>query len=157
MYKVLFVCSGNTCRSPLAEGLLNKAVKEDMDLKDKVVVSSCGTATHYEDTVQPNAVAAGAKLGIDISGYKSRQFTPDAAAMFDVIIGMTKAHRDIIAERFPQLKEKTFALYEFTMGEKDCKNVQDPFGCDLQTYESVAQELNEQIRLMVIKLKELTK
>ena len=94
---------------------------------------------------------------VDLAGYKSRLFTPDAAAMFDAVIGMTKGHRDIIAARFPELKEKTFALYEFTTGEKDCKNIQDPFGCDLETYEAVAEELNNQIQLMVIKLKELVK
>lgn len=154
MFKVLFVCSGNTCRSPLAEALLNKAVSEDEELKGKVAVSSCGTTTHFEDTVQPNAVEAGKKMGVDLAGYKSRQFTLDAAKFFDIIIGMTTGHRDIICARFPELKEKVFALYEFTTGEKDCKSVQDPFGCDLDTYEKVALELNEQIKLMLPKIKE---
>lgn len=154
MYKILFVCSGNTCRSPLAEALLNKAISEEADLKDKVVVSSCGTTTHFEDTVQPNAVEAGKKFGVDLAGYKSRQFTLDAAGMFDLIVGMTTGHRDIIGERFPELKDKVVALYEFTTGEKDCKNVQDPFGCDLATYEKVAAELAEQVKLMIPKIKE---
>lgn len=154
MYKILFVCSGNTCRSPLAEALLNKAVENDPQLKGNVIVSSCGTATHYEDTVQPNAVEAGAKLGVDLAGYKSRQFAPELADMFDVIIGMSKSHRDIIVARFPQLKEKTFALYEYTTGEKDCKNVQDPFGCGIDVYDKVAEEINQQVQLMLMKIKE---
>lgn len=153
MYKILFVCSGNTCRSPLAEALMNKVLNE-AGLKDQVAVSSCGTTTHYEDTVQPNAVEAGKKFGVDLTGYKSRQFTPEAAELFDVIIGMTTGHRDIICERFPELKDKVFALYEYTTGERECKSVQDPFGCDLDTYERVAGELNEQIQLMLPKIRE---
>ena len=59
MYKILFVCSGNTCRSPLAEALLTKYVNEDEALKDNVIVSSCGISAHFESLAEPNAVTAG--------------------------------------------------------------------------------------------------
>lgn len=154
MYKVLFVCSGNTCRSPLAEALLKKAVSEDPQLKDQVVVSSCGTTTHEKDFVNFKAVEAGKKLGVNLEGFQSRQFTPDGAEKFDAIIGMTTAHRDIIAERFPELADKTYAIYEYTTGERDCMNVKDPYGCDEEVYDRVAKELESLVSLMLPVIKE---
>lgn len=154
MYKVLFVCSGNTCRSPLAEAMLRKAIEEDADLKGKVAVSSAGTSTHFEDIVQYKAVEAGAKYGVDLNGYKSRQFAPELLDMFDIVIGMSKGHRDIINAHFPETADKVVALYEYITDEKDCKDVKDPFGSDQETYDKIAKEIHDLVDLMLPKLKQ---
>ena len=73
--------------------------------------------------------------------------------LFDVVICVTKAHRDTLQKYFPEKKDKVFALYEYLTGEKDCKNVADPFGGDLAAYEKIAGELNEAVKQMVPMIK----
>lgn len=153
MYRVLFVCSGNTCRSPLAKALFDKVVNEDSELKGKVGAGSCGISTHFQETVQPNAVTAGRKLGVDIADHRSNQFSPEYLKEFDVVIGMSKGHRDTITAHFPEFKDRVKTLYEFNTGDKDAKDVKDPYGCDQDTYDKIAGELNEQVRIAAEKIK----
>lgn len=155
MYRVLFVCSGNTCRSPLAKALFDKAVNGDDKANGKMGAGSCGTSTHFQEKVQPNAVEAGKKLGVDISDHLSNCFDPAYLGEFDLVIGMSKGHRDTIIKHFPEYASKVKTIYEFTTGDPASKDVQDPYGCDQDTYDKIAKELDDQVRLMVEKIKEI--
>jgi protein-tyrosine phosphatase len=101
MTKVLFVCMGNICRSPMAEGLFRKALR-DAGLEDRVHVDSAGThAYHVGDPPDPRAQAAVRRRGVDIGGLRGRQVADSDFAEFDHILVMDGANYDHLTRRAP--------------------------------------------------------
>ena len=111
--KVLAVCTGNTCRSPMIMALLKK-------LHPSFEVDSAGIYAHAEK-ISENSVKALQEEGIDLSGYLSKQLTPDMINSADVIITATQEHANML---------KGF-IKEQRVISLDCP---DPFGANLQTY-----------------------
>jgi len=124
--KILLVCTGNTCRSPMAEGIF----KNILSGYDKASVSSAGIITANGLPPSKNAVLATEKIGIDISNHKSRLITKKLFEESDIILCMTHEHKEMIL-MYLGANDKTFTLSEFA-GE-DC-DVPDPFGGDLDKY-----------------------
>src|SRR5947199_9308988 len=109
MKTVLFVCTGNVCRSPMAEGIFRHAVQG----RGQYRILSAGLGAMEGQPPSPFAVQATRELGIDISHQRSRLLTPDLVAQADYILGMTHSHIDTVMMLYPQAAEKTFLLREF--------------------------------------------
>ncbi|HWY87346.1 MAG TPA: low molecular weight protein arginine phosphatase, partial [Gemmataceae bacterium] len=109
MKTVLFICTGNVCRSPMAEGLFRQAVERRAEYR----VLSAGLGALEGQPPSPYAVQAVKELGIDISGQRSRMLTPDLVQAADYIFGMTHSHIDTVMMLYPLAAEKTFLLREF--------------------------------------------
>src|SRR5881394_3423638 len=92
MKTILFVCTGNVCRSPMAEGLFRHAVKGRGDYR----VLSAGVGAIDGQAPSPNAVRAMRELGIDISSQRSRMLTGELVGQADYIFGMTHSHVDSV-------------------------------------------------------------
>lgn len=103
-FEVLFVCTGNICRSPAAEYLL-RAV-----LDDSVQVTSAGTRALVGEPVDPQMVA---QLPIDVSDFQASQLDPARVKSAGLILALTRDHRSRIVEMFPAAVRKTFTLQEF--------------------------------------------
>jgi len=100
MIKVLFVCWGNICRSPMGEFILKKMV-EDRGLSDLFVIESAATSTEeIGNPVYPPAREELRRHGIDCSGHHARQVCPSDYDNFDVIIAMEDIHKNIMMRRF---------------------------------------------------------
>ena len=131
MKTVLFVCTGNICRSPMAEGLFRRAVADQNDFQ----AMSAGLGAANGQPPSAFAVQAVQELGIDISGIRSRMLTPELVQAADYVVGMTHSHVDSILLLYPQAAEKTFLLREFDdtldLFEKD---ISDPIGGSYQVY-----------------------
>src|SRR5260370_25625284 len=125
MKTVLFVCTGNVCRSPMAEGLFRQAVQGRNDYR----VLSAGLGAMEGQPPSPHAVQAVKELGIDISTQRSRMLTPDLGSQADYIFGMTHSHIDTVMMLFSVAAEKTFLLREFdeTLDHFE-KDIIDPIG-----------------------------
>src|SRR2546423_2940111 len=125
MKTILFVCTGNICRSPMAEGIFRRAVEG----RGTYRVLSAGLGAMEGQPPSPYAIQAVRELGIDISGQRSRMLTPDLVQQADYIFGMTHSHIDTVMLLYPQAAEKTFLLREFDetldIFEKD---ISDPIG-----------------------------
>ena len=134
---ILFVCSGNTCRSPMAEGLLSAMLKE-LDISN-IYVSSAGLFTSDGIFPSHNAQAAAGEFGADISLQQSRQFNQNIADNADVILCMTRTHKRHILEGFAISSDKVFTVAEYAL-END-EDIPDPFGGDLETYMKCAEDL----------------
>jgi glycine hydroxymethyltransferase len=146
MKTVLFVCTGNICRSPMAEGLFRHATEGRPDCR----VISAGVGALEGQAPSPHAVRALRELGIDISEQRSRMLTPDLVEQADYIFGMTHSHVDSVNLLFPQAAEKTFLLREFdeTLDEFE-KDISDPIGGSYETYAYCRDQIEQGIFSML--------
>src|SRR6201993_3650695 len=126
---VLFVCTGNVCRSPMAEGLFGRMIAERPDLR----VLSAGVSTYPGQPPSAHAVEVLAELGVDISQHRSRPLSEKVIDEADWIIAMTRSHLDSIIYLFPRAAEKVYLLREFEPAATSL-DVADPIGMGLEAY-----------------------
>src|SRR5205823_6025127 len=140
MRTILFVCTGNVCRSPMAEGLFRHAARGRGDF----CVLSAGVGAIEGQPPSAYAVQALKELGIDISQQRSRMLTADVVNQADYIFGMTHGHVDAINLLYPQAAEKTFLLREFDetldVFEKD---ISDPIGGSYEIYLACRDQIEQ--------------
>jgi len=144
--KILIVCTGNTCRSPMAEGIFISLIKEN-----NIEVSSAGTYAYDGDNAAQHAIKALEKIGIDISNHKSTLVHHDLIDKADIILTMTNSHKESIIKKFPESKNKVFLLNEYAYD--NIKDVADPYGGSLKDYEIARDEIYKAIEEIVKKLK----
>ncbi len=142
MKTILFLCTGNICRSPMAEGLFRHAVQGRGDYR----VWSAGLGAVDGHPPSAHAVQAMNDLGIDISRQRSRMLTADMVREADFIFGMTHGHVDTVMLLYPQAAEKTFLLREFddTL-EAFEKDVADPIGGSFLVYAACRDQIQQGI------------
>jgi protein-tyrosine-phosphatase len=147
--KVVFVCTGNTCRSPMAAGLMRDAASRlSLDLE----VQSAGIAAFPGVPYTQEAIEALQEKGIDISGGVSQPLSKTLVMEADVLLTMTPEHRDAILRKLPMLQEKVFLLSDF-VGEGETPVV-DPVGQDLDTYRKVREQLEGYVLQALERLKD---
>src|SRR5689334_10256809 len=111
MATILLVCTGNICRSPMAQGLLrDQLARRGID---QVHVESCGTAGWDGSPATPEAVAALGEQGIDISSHLARRLVRRLVDGTSLVLGMTTEHRDAVLRMAPDALDRTFTLKEF--------------------------------------------
>lgn len=129
--KVLFICTGNVCRSPMAEGLFRQLVEaEGAD----VHVASAGIGALDGCAPSENSIEVMKTDKIDISNQRSQQMTAQMVQDYTHIFGMGRSHIEAIRNYFPESLEKTFVLREFIAQDDYDLDVPDPIGGDLGEY-----------------------
>jgi tRNA threonylcarbamoyl adenosine modification protein (Sua5/YciO/YrdC/YwlC family) len=145
-YVILFVCTGNTCRSPMAAGLATTILSEKLGISPEqlhrrhIVIESAGLAAAHGLSASPEGVDVVKELGADISRHRSRSVTEDMLRRADVIYTMTKAHRAGVVAHLPSASDKTQVLDP----EGD---IADPIGGGIELYRSVAERIKKVVQL----------
>ena len=128
MKTVLFVCTGNTCRSPMAEAIFNSLIKED-----EFKAYSCGIFGDGNSPISDNAKLVLEELGIETS-HISAPLTESAMKETDLVIGMTSNHARNIISMFPLYADKVYAMPV---------DISDPYGGNIDVYRNCRNEIKE--------------
>ncbi len=149
MSEILFVCTGNTCRSSMAAAIATHLAREQ---GLEITISSAGIAAREGDPATAAAIEALAEMGIDLKSHRAQLF--DAAkAKAVVILTMTRAHKEYIRQNYPDAAHRTFTLKEYAQGPSpdpgqhppesavNSVDIPDPFGQATAFYRVLANEL----------------
>ncbi|MEO0690706.1 MAG: low molecular weight protein-tyrosine-phosphatase [Pseudomonadota bacterium] len=148
---VLFVCLGNICRSPMAEGAFRQAAREaGLDCR----VDSVGTAGyHIGESPDPRAIATARKHGVDISGLQGRQLAPSDFEEFTHIFALDTANLAGIRSRAPRSAESQISLLLDAVPGREGQTVADPYYGDEEDFERVWRDISVAVEHVVEKLK----
>lgn len=146
--KILIVCTGNTCRSPMAEGTFNE-LKKDTDLDLQVL--SAGISAYEGSTISENAIKSMESIH-DISHYRAKIVNEDLVNQADLILTMTKIHKNRLINRFDGIEGKTYLLNEYAYGREE--DIIDPFGGNLAVYDTARDKIYKAVEGIINKLKE---
>ena len=149
LMRLLFVCTGNTCRSSMAEAIAKKKINENEKYKD-IIVESAGVFAFDGSSASREAIYVMQMRGIDLKYHKARSITPDIIKNADLILTMTENHKNAVIDINKSANMKTFTLKEYASGEKG--DILDPFGRNIKVYESCADELDVYIEKALEKI-----
>jgi protein-tyrosine-phosphatase len=152
---ILVVCTGNICRSPMAEGLLRHALAGQPEPLRSLKVVSAGVAARTGEPISDNSVTALKKAGIDISNLRAQALTQELLDNSLVVFGMTESHRAIIRMRARPAPANLHLFREFMPAPAD-REIGDPYGGTLKVYEAARDEMVEAIPSLMAFLKKLT-
>jgi protein-tyrosine-phosphatase len=145
---ILLVCTGNTCRSSMAEQYLKKALAEQFP-GQHFNVSSAGLAAVPRSRASQNAILVAQEDGLDLSEHLATQLTPEQLTGADLVLTMTNSHRQAIIELAPSVRDKVFLLKQYLIhrdGESVDLDILDPFGQSKEAYRQCAEEIKESLR-----------
>lgn len=134
MQRILFVCTGNTCRSPMAEAILKSKKIDGVDVKSAGIYAATGSeaSAHAKKVLEDNHIE---------HQHSSKLLDRESVQWADLILTMTGSHKHAILQQYPETSSKVFSLKEFT-GEHYDVDVVDPYGGSLDIYRETYQELD---------------
>lgn len=137
--RIVFVCTGNICRSPLAEAIARQLLKDNG--REDMAVSSAGTAAFDGSPASEGAYLVALENGLDLSAHVSTPLSPEVVEGADLVFGMAPHH----VERATAMggAGKTFLLGEYAGRPPGSDHVEDPYGGDIEEYRSTYSQLRE--------------
>ena len=136
---IALVCTGNTCRSPMAETLMREQLRSKLGAEDAVRVLSAGVAAAPGMGASPQAIEVMGKRNLDLTGHASQPLDESIVNVADLILTMTRGHQAAILAAFPNMQDRVFTL------RRDGGDISDPVGMPVEVYQSCAKQIEEEI------------
>lgn len=154
-FNILFVCTGNSCRSPMAEGLIKS--KLPPKLKDKVLVRSAGSMGLVGNPATNFAIAVVKEKGADISQHRSQALSEALVKDSDIIFAMAPEHKNFVEREYPEVRENVFLLRLFgrNQEEKFRDSIEDPIGGTLKVYQACCDIIDSELDRIMHMLKNI--
>ncbi len=144
MKSIMFVCTGNICRSPMAHWYTQYIVQK-LGKQNDYLISSCGIYANDGEASTNNAKEAMLEYGVNMSNHRATNIANTNILDYDLIICMTVNHKLAILSMYPKLQGKVFTLKEYV--DKDLKelDIYDPWGYDIEVYRNCAKEITQYV------------
>ncbi|MBM7866553.1 low molecular weight protein arginine phosphatase [Heliobacterium gestii] len=142
MFTLLFVCTGNTCRSPMAQ-VIAEAILAEMGQGERIRVASAGVSAWPGAPASTQARNVMAGRGLDLETHGATPLNERLIGEADMVLTMTGSHRDRVVQMAPEAAAKVFTLKGYAGGSGD---IADPFGLDERAYETNAIEIEGALR-----------
>ncbi|UCC45680.1 MAG: low molecular weight protein arginine phosphatase [Candidatus Zixiibacteriota bacterium] len=140
-FTIMFVCTGNTCRSPMAEAALRVLLDKQRPGQFEVISSGIAAADGFPATMY--ATEASKVWDCDLSDHRSQQLSRDLIKRSDLILAMSPEHLNEVLRHDPKAADKTFLFKSFPDSSRDGEEVEDPIGQSLEKYNETFLEIGE--------------
>lgn len=149
MKKIMFICTGNICRSAMADALMKKLAK---DSNKDIEVYSCGIFAEDGDMPTFNAIEAIKEYDVDLKLHRATNIRNSKIEDMDIILCATVSHKNNVINMYPNLKDKIFTIKEYADYDKNDLDIPDPWGYDIETYKFCASTISKCLNKIIDKI-----
>lgn len=148
--KIMFICTGNICRSAMAHAMLEKRAKDE---NRNIEVYSCGLFAENGDKPTEEAISVLDKIyNVDLTKHRATNIENSQIKNMDIILCATTSHKNNVLNKYPELEGKVFTMKEFAGYPENNMDINDPWGCSYGIYEKCAAEISACINKLIAKL-----
>jgi protein-tyrosine phosphatase len=147
--KIMFICTGNICRSAMSEAMLKKMVKEQ---NKNIEIYSCGTYADNGDVATNEAIQTMQRYNVDLTNHRATNITKSKIKEMDLILCATLNHKNMVIKMFPELAPKTFTMKEYAGYPQNDLDISDPWGYGINVYEECAKEISDCLNVIIDKI-----
>lgn len=150
--KIMFICTGNICRSAMAHHLLEKKIKDKGIIG--IEVYSCGVFAEQGDYADYSAIEAIKEYGVDLKKHKATNIRKSNIQEMDLILCATKSHTYSVLQLYPELKGKVFTMKEYVEYDKQGKDIDipDPWGFDIAIFRFCVATIDQCLDMLIEKI-----
>jgi protein-tyrosine-phosphatase len=142
LYRVLFVCTGNTCRSPLAAAAMKRAFEQD---GDRIEVRSAGVMAANGAPASRLGAEVAAAAGLSLDDHRSAGLDNEVVERADLVLVMGGHDLEVVRQRFPSAAERAWLITDFGRERPTGEGIPDPFGGSREAYEECLHRIEEQV------------